>query len=89
MFLMGTITNQGNLAVNSVGNTTDLLLNGSVTLQGGGTVTLSNNANNRVYGGSTLIRMPTTPSVRARSALPTHPLITYWAERSWPTSAGR
>jgi hypothetical protein len=48
--LIGTITNNGNINLASVGNLTDLVMNGNVTLNGTGTVTLSNNANNRIYG---------------------------------------
>jgi len=48
--LIGTITNNGNINLASVGNFTDLVMNGNVTLSGTGTVTLSNNANNRIYG---------------------------------------
>jgi hypothetical protein len=46
----GTITNNGTIAVNSVGNNTNFQISGSVTLMGTGNVTLGNNANNRIYG---------------------------------------
>ena len=48
---MGTITNSGSIQQNSGGNNTDLILGGaSVTLTGGGTITMDNNTNNRIYG---------------------------------------
>jgi len=47
----GTYTNAGNIQVNSTGSTTELVVKGSnVTLAGGGSVTLSNNANNFILG---------------------------------------
>jgi hypothetical protein len=48
----GTITNNGNLALNSTGYTTDLIIaaGASVTLSGSGALVMSNNANNRIYG---------------------------------------
>ncbi len=39
--LVGTITNSGTMRLNSTGSTTQLLINGAVTLQGGGTLSLS------------------------------------------------
>lgn len=47
--LTGTITDNGNINLNSAGNTTDIHLSGAVTLAGTGTLTLSNNINNRFY----------------------------------------
>ena len=47
--LQGTITNNGNLQLNSVGNLTDLQMVGPVTLAGSGVLTMSNNAENRIY----------------------------------------
>lgn len=46
--LTGTITNNGALNVNSAGNTTDLRVNGNVTLAGTGTTTMSNTSANRI-----------------------------------------
>jgi hypothetical protein len=44
------IHNAGNMSLNSVGNFTDLVIgSASVNLDGGGTLTLSNNPNNRIY----------------------------------------
>ncbi len=48
--LAGTITNNGTITLNSVGNGTSLLLSGNVTLNGTGTLALSNNVSNQVYG---------------------------------------
>src|SRR5262249_35602161 len=50
--LQGTITNNGLIQLNSVGNATDLQIGGSgatVTLTGGGTVNMGNNSQNRIY----------------------------------------
>ena len=47
----GTITNSGAIQLNSIGNLTNLVLGGAgVTLTGGGTITLDNNSENRIYG---------------------------------------
>jgi hypothetical protein len=46
---MGTIINNGTLAQNSTGSFTDLHISGNVTLSGSGSLTLSNNFNNRVF----------------------------------------
>ena len=47
----GTITNSGTIQLNSVGNYTELIAGGSgATLSGGGTVSLSNNSANVIYG---------------------------------------
>jgi hypothetical protein len=52
--LAKTITNAGTLAVDSTGDATDLLISGTVSLQGGGSVTLSDNSNNEILSdGST------------------------------------
>ena len=48
--LKGTVTNNGSIQVNSGGNATYLYINGNTTLNGNGTIALSNNANNYVYG---------------------------------------
>jgi hypothetical protein len=50
--LVGTITNNGNINMGSVGNGTFFLLSGNVTLSGTGTLTMSNNANNIIEGAS-------------------------------------
>jgi hypothetical protein len=61
--LTGTINNTGGLQINSLGNSTYLDASGSVTLTGGGTLTLSDNNNNYVGGaGSTLTNVNNTIS---------------------------
>ncbi len=48
-----TVSNAGTITLNSSGILTDLILsgaNGFVTLSGGGTVAMSNNADNRIFG---------------------------------------
>ena len=48
------IANVGNLTLNSVGSITELVVAGpNVTLSGGGSLTLSNNANNYIFGAAT------------------------------------
>ena len=55
--LMGTITNKGTIAQSSSGSFTDLHISGGVTLTGGGTLSLSDSPNNRIFatGTDTLI----------------------------------
>jgi hypothetical protein len=49
--LQGTITNNGTVTINSTANLTDLIVQGaSTTLAGNGTISLSANGNNRIYG---------------------------------------
>jgi hypothetical protein len=49
--LGSTVTNSGTIALQSTGNSTSLVIDISgAALQGGGQVTLSNNANNDIYG---------------------------------------
>ena len=51
VYLQGTLVNAGTLSIDSTGDTTNLILTGtSNTLTGGGTILLSDNANNRIYG---------------------------------------
>ena len=56
--IAGTITNTGTILINSVGSFTDLFLQGDVTLDGGGVVTLSNA--DRVRGDGTLTNVDNT-----------------------------
>jgi hypothetical protein len=51
--LAGSISNAGNLFLNSTGFSTLLELNGNVTLKGNGKLTLSNNSHNLIQGAST------------------------------------
>ena len=51
--LGGTVVNTGSIVLDSSGNTTNLeVLIKNVTLEGGGTVVLSDNANNVIFGGA-------------------------------------
>ncbi|MBS0643701.1 MAG: hypothetical protein JSS43_27890 [Proteobacteria bacterium] len=51
--LLGGINNNGTIALKSTGGFTDLRLNSAiVTLRTGGTIAMSNNANNRIFGNS-------------------------------------
>jgi fibronectin-binding autotransporter adhesin len=50
----GTITNNGTINLQSTSNNTELVIAGSTTLSGSGSVTMSNNANNIITGGGTL-----------------------------------
>ena len=51
--LDGKITNTGLVNLQSGGNATDLVVQSStVTLDGGGTISLSDNGSNRIYGAS-------------------------------------
>jgi len=47
--LLGTITNNGTIALNSTGSFTDLHISGNVTLTGTGTLALSDSPNNRIF----------------------------------------
>jgi hypothetical protein len=44
------INNAGTITLGSTGNFTELVLQGNVTLSGGGAVTMTNNANNFIFG---------------------------------------
>ena len=48
--LNGVINNTGSILLSSTGNTTDLHIANGTTLQGGGSVILSDNPNNRIFG---------------------------------------
>jgi hypothetical protein len=52
--LEGTITNNGDLQLNSSGALTDLRINGDVTLTGPGSLTMGNHVNNRILNGSSV-----------------------------------
>jgi hypothetical protein len=64
--LVGTMTNNGSIQLNSVGNNTNLYASGGVTLAGGGTVTMSDNNNNNLEpvssGGGSLTNVNNTIS---------------------------
>jgi len=50
--LLGTITNNGTMALASTGPAADFYLGGDATLAGSGVMTLSNNLGNRIWGGA-------------------------------------
>jgi hypothetical protein len=53
--LGSTVTNSGTINISSSGNSTELVIDGNnATLQGGGHVTLSDNANNLIFGKTSL-----------------------------------
>jgi hypothetical protein len=53
LYLIGTIDNLGTLELDSTGDTTRIILAGpTVNLTGGGTLLLSDNGNNQIYGSS-------------------------------------
>lgn len=62
--LVGSINNTGALQLNSVGNNTELLASGTVALKGAGTLTLSDNSQNFVFGpaGTALVNQDNTIS---------------------------
>jgi PEP-CTERM motif len=51
--LQGTITNNGTIAMDAGNNTTDLHISGAVILSGGGSLSMSDSSNNRIYGSGT------------------------------------
>ncbi|HXN20291.1 MAG TPA: hypothetical protein VN875_18280 [Candidatus Binatus sp.] len=55
----GTITNKGTINIGSSGDSTQLAINGNVTLAGTGSVILSDNANNFILGSGTLTNQNT------------------------------
>lgn len=55
--LVGSINNKGTIQLNSVGNGTNLEMNGNVSLTGAGTVTLSNNSQNFLFGATSANRL--------------------------------
>jgi hypothetical protein len=54
-----TISNAGKINMNSSGGATELVITGSTTLSGGGTLTMSNNAKNIILGGGTFTNQET------------------------------
>jgi hypothetical protein len=59
--ILGTIDNQGTIALAGTGDATGILASGAtVVLQGGGQVTLSDNANNYISGNGALINLDNT-----------------------------
>jgi hypothetical protein len=60
--LSGTITNNGAMQLNSGGNGTQIRLSGNVTLNGTGTLSLSNNSQNFILGNSTSTEVLTNAS---------------------------
>ncbi len=60
----GNITNRGGLNLDSTGNVTELVLQGNVVLSGGGTLTLSNNANNYIFGTNSLDQLTNQETIQ-------------------------
>jgi len=50
--ILGNVVNNGTLGLNSGGNTTDLRIGPTTTFSGGGTLTMGNSNQNRIYGNS-------------------------------------
>ena len=68
--LVGTITNNGTMALVSTGLDADFVISGNVTLAGSGVMSLSDNAGNRILGAGRLTNDASTPSpAPGRSAL--------------------
>lgn len=55
----GTISNAGKINMNSTGGTTELVITGSTTLSGTGTLNMSKNADNMILGGGTFTNQET------------------------------
>src|SRR5260370_5570982 len=66
----GTYTNNGNIGLNSTAALPDLQLvgGGTGTLGGSGTVTMSNNANNRIYSTGTTTALVIAPNQLAQGS---------------------
>ena len=61
--LLGNITNNSSINLNSTGNNTDLRAGSAiVTLSGSGTISLSNNRSNRIFGNRATSRWSTRPT---------------------------
>jgi fibronectin-binding autotransporter adhesin len=61
--LVGTINNTGTIQLNAAGNDTELIASGTVTLTGGGAITLSDSSNNYLLGsGDAMINVNNTIS---------------------------
>jgi fibronectin-binding autotransporter adhesin len=60
----GNIANNGAISLNSTGNFTELVLGGNVTLSGTGTVTLSNNSQNYIFGGASLDQLTNQETIQ-------------------------
>ncbi len=58
-----TLSNAGNIALNSTGSTTDFRIAGNVSLTGAGTVTMSNNINNRILGNAGTERLTNSNTI--------------------------
>ena len=70
------INTGGSLALDSIANNTDLVIrDGSVTLQGGGELNLSNHSNNRIYGGTATETLVNQTTMQGAGALGGNALI--------------
>ncbi|MGD0567227.1 MAG: hypothetical protein ABSA78_02385, partial [Candidatus Sulfotelmatobacter sp.] len=63
--LEGTIVNNGQIQENSANGTTEITLNGNVALNGTGTILMSNNGNNYIFGqsGSDVLTVASTQTI--------------------------
>ncbi len=69
VFLSGTTTNAGTLAVASVSHLTNLQIRGPVTLAGAGALVLTNHINNRIYAENGLDRLTNASTIRGAGQL--------------------
>ena len=64
--ISGTITNMGTIAMNSAGNVTELVATGATTTLSGGTVSMSNNIENFIFGaaGTNVLVVPSGATIQ-------------------------
>lgn len=60
----GNIPNNGNITINSIGNTAELLLEGNVVLSGTGTLTMSNFGTNYILGTNSLDQLTNQETIQ-------------------------
>jgi len=67
--LTGTMTNNGTISLNSVGGFSDLRIDSDVTLNGPGTVAMSDNQFNRIFGDITTRRLTNNSTIRGSGSV--------------------